>query len=381
MARPILSMLFALATATFGAAAWAGTAADIEALVRERIAAAARGDKAVWRTHIDDRAVWTGPGLANATTADAELAIAANASLPKQPSEIRDFEVHDFGDTAIASYVNQGGAPPPGEAAKRFRKTDTYVRRDGEWRLVLSVEIFVPAQVLAQADPATFDALAGSYALDATHVVRVWRDGSKLMSQADGEAKATELLFSATDTFVVDGDPGEYVFARGNDGRVDRLLFRMAGSPDIVMQRDREPTVVGAWRLVSYEDKAPDGQSRYPFGREPKGLLLYVAGGTMSIQLMKMPHPTIASGDDGDVTPAEKQALYDAYVAYYGRYTVDAENGVIVHHVEADLADVYIGNDEQRPYVLRGDTLILAPHWKVAGQDWTGVRVFKRAAP
>ena len=56
-----------------------------------------------------------------------------------------------------------------------------------------------------------------------------------------------------------------------------------------------------------------------------------------------------------------------------------AEKGVVVHHVEADLADVYIGNDEERPFDLHGDTLILAPHWKVDGREWLGVRVFKRA--
>lgn len=145
--------------------------------------------------------------------------------------------------------------------------------------------------------------------------------------------------------------------------------------------RADEASVVGTWQLVSYEDKSPDGQSIYPFGREPKGQLMYDAGGRMGIQLMKVPHPKVASGDDSNVTPEEKQALYDAYVAYFGRYTVDATNGVIVHHVEADLADVYIGNDEKRPFVLRSDTLILAPHWKVDGKDWTGVRVFKRASP
>lgn len=205
--------------------------AAIEAIVRERIAAAARGDKVAWRKYIADDAVWTGPGLENATTADAELAITANASLPKQASTIRDFEVHEFGDTAIASYVFEIGP------SKRFRKTDTYVRRDGDWTLILSVEIFVPAQAVTNVDPATYDAFLGSYQLDPAHVVHVWRDGTKLMSQADGEPKATELLPSATDTFVVDGDLGEYVFARDADGRVDRMLFRMSGSADIVLKR------------------------------------------------------------------------------------------------------------------------------------------------
>ena len=86
------------------------------------------------------------------------------------------------------------------------------------------------------------------------------------------------------------------------------------------------------------------------------------------------------SGDDAQVTPAEKHALYDAYVAYFGTYTLDREQGVVIHHVEADLADVFIGKDESRPFVLRDDTLILAPHWQVNGETWHGIRVFTRVS-
>lgn len=71
-------------------------------------------------------------------------------------------------------------------------------------------------------------------------------------------------------------------------------------------------SLVGAWRLVTYEDTPATGTKAYPYGREPKGQLIYDASGQMSIQIMKTPHPTIASGDEEKVTAAEKQALYDA---------------------------------------------------------------------
>ena len=136
--------------------------------------------------------------------------------------------------------------------------------------------------------------------------------------------------------------------------------------------------IVGTWRLVSYEDKPPSGPSLHPYGEDPKGLLVYDVSGHMSIQIMKVPHPKVASGDDSQVTPEEKQALYDAYVAYFGTYTVDADRGVVIHHVEGDLADVFVGRDEERPFALRDDTLIIAPRWKVNGEEWHGIRVFDR---
>lgn len=365
------SLLFA------GCGAWASTASDIEAIVAERIDAAGRGDKVTWRKHVADDAVWIGPGLANGTTADAELAITANASLPKQSSEIREFEVREFGDIALATYVLLGSPPGDAAATKRFRKSDTYVRRDGGWQLVSAVEILVPMQAAAEADPARYDALAGLYRLDDAHVVRVWRDGRRLLSQAEGEKQPTELIPTARDAFVVDGDPGEYVFGDGRERIVDRMVFRLTGSPDVVLLREPAP-LVGTWRLVSYEDKPPSGAAVFPYGPEPKGLLMYDDSGHMSIQLMKRPHPGVASGDDSRVTPEEKQALYDAYVAYFGTYTVDAARGVVIHHVEADLADVFIGNDEERPFVLRGDKLVISPRWKQDGGEWHGTRVFER---
>jgi hypothetical protein len=156
-------------------------------------------------------------------------------------------------------------------------------------------------------------------------------------------------------------------------------IAALALSSIALAARGDEPGIVGTWRLVSYEDKPPTGPSLYPFGKDVKGQLMYDAAGRMSIQIMKVPHPTVASGDDSRVTPEEKQELYDAYVAYFGTYSVDSDRGVVIHHVEGDLADVYIGSDEERPFVLRGDTLILAPHWTVNGAEWHGIRVFERA--
>lgn len=136
--------------------------------------------------------------------------------------------------------------------------------------------------------------------------------------------------------------------------------------------------LVGSWRLVSYEDKPAKGPSVFPYGTEPKGFLVYDTAGHMAIQIMKQPHPRVASGDEERVTPQEKEALFDAYIAYFGTYRVDEATGSVIHHVEGDLYDVYIGRDEPRPFELSGDRLVLKPVWSLNGQGWTGLRVFDR---
>lgn len=136
--------------------------------------------------------------------------------------------------------------------------------------------------------------------------------------------------------------------------------------------------VVGTWRLTTFEDRSDEGAVKHPYGERPMGLLIYDATGHMSIQIMKMPHPKVASGDEEKITPAEKIALFDAYTAYWGKYRVDTARGVVIHRAEGDLSDVYIGEDEERPFELTGDRLTIRPTWMADGRRWTGVRVFER---
>ncbi|MET0983949.1 MAG: lipocalin-like domain-containing protein [Steroidobacteraceae bacterium] len=92
--------------------------------------------------------------------------------------------------------------------------------------------------------------------------------------------------------------------------------------------------LIGTWKLLAFEDRSDKGEPRYPYGVHPQGLLIYDATGHMAIQIMKVPHPKVASGDEEHVTAAEKAALFDAYTAYFGTYEVDVERGTVTHHVE-----------------------------------------------
>lgn len=211
--------------------------AEIEKIVRERLQAAARGDKAAWRRHIAADCVWTGPGLTNGTTADAEREISANKTLQPGPLELRDFEVHLFGDAALATYVSIERPVQGTGAAKRFRKTDTYLRRDGRWQLISAAEVYVAPRPTVRIDPAVADAYAGEYELDAAHRVRVWREGDRLLSQATGEDKPSEFLAAEGGLFFIDGEIGDWLFGKGDDGKIDRLIYRLAGNRDVVLRR------------------------------------------------------------------------------------------------------------------------------------------------
>lgn len=138
------------------------------------------------------------------------------------------------------------------------------------------------------------------------------------------------------------------------------------------------PTIVETWRLVAYEDHPDGGQIASPFGKKPVGRLIYDSTGHMSIQIMKTPHPKVASGDDDKIETSEKIAVFDAYVAYFGTYSVDWKKHVVTHKIEGDLFDVYVGTAQDRPFELSRDRLTLVPTWTKEGTTVKGFRIFER---
>jgi hypothetical protein len=136
--------------------------------------------------------------------------------------------------------------------------------------------------------------------------------------------------------------------------------------------------LVGSWQLLSYEDRDARGAVVYPYGRSPAGLLVYDSSGHMAIQIMKRPPPDVATDDWDKFTVSEKVALYDGYVAYFGRFEVDVARQVVIHLPKADLSRLYIGKREERHFELSGDRLILSETWTQSGTEWSGVRVFGR---
>lgn len=129
-------------------------------------------------------------------------------------------------------------------------------------------------------------------------------------------------------------------------------------------------SLIGGWRLTAYEDWDSAGHRSAPYGEHPRGYLRYDADGTMSVQIMRTPAlPAFAAGEDRGAAE-EKAAAFDAYVAYFGFYTLSGPTAVL-HHVEAALDPTYVGTHQLRPFRLAGDSLIL-------GDERTWRRVFLR---
>ena len=111
--------------------------------------------------------------------------------------------------------------------------------------------------------------------------------------------------------------------------------------------------LVGTWRLVSIEDTMKDGVVKSPeqFGPHPLGFLMYEADGYMCANIMNPDRP--AWKDPAKATNDEK-------IAYYGTYTLYAEQSIVTHYPVVAWTPAYVGSKQERPFKLEGNRLTIS---------------------
>ncbi len=113
--------------------------------------------------------------------------------------------------------------------------------------------------------------------------------------------------------------------------------------------------LIGNWTLVSYDAVAADGSRSLPFGHAV-GRLTYDEHGHMSGQVMR---PGRARVSLGEGSAQQVRAAYIGYIAYFGRYELDAAGDRVTHFVEGALNPVWVGGEQVRQVRFDGDLLVL----------------------
>jgi Lipocalin-like domain len=138
--------------------------------------------------------------------------------------------------------------------------------------------------------------------------------------------------------------------------------------------------LIGAWRLVCWENRAADGQVTYPMGTDALGYLLYTGDGCFSVLISRAGRAGFAAGDLLGGTTQEQARAVEGVVAYAGRYTFHGDR--VVHHVELSLFPNWVGSDQQRSVELAGDRLTLsATPLLLAGTQQVPRLVWERVDP
>ena len=138
--------------------------------------------------------------------------------------------------------------------------------------------------------------------------------------------------------------------------------------------------LVGAWRLVSWENRAADGQVTYPMGSDALGCLLYTVDGHFSVTISRRGRAGFAAGDLLSASAEEQARAVMGFVAYAGRYSFHGDS--VIHHVELSLFPNWVGTDQERWLELAGDQLTLsASPLLLAGKQQVPRLLWERVNP
>jgi hypothetical protein len=138
-------------------------------------------------------------------------------------------------------------------------------------------------------------------------------------------------------------------------------------------------SILGAWRLITFEFRKASGDVIYPYGEKARGSLIYTESGRYSAQLMRSDRPRFAIGDQMKGTSSEIEANYKGSISYFGTYQVDVENGFIIHHVESSIFPNMEGTDQKRFFEFSEDRLQLTTQLiNLGGDKAVGVLLWRR---
>ena len=117
-----------------------GAAQEITALLREFIAGAGSGDRAIFEKFFADDVIYTrasGVVITKASIMES-LGKPSPASEGKSTYSAEDITVHEYGDTVIVAFRLEGRTEHGDGKVEtaRYRNTGTFLRRNGRWQAV-----------------------------------------------------------------------------------------------------------------------------------------------------------------------------------------------------------------------------------------------------
>ena len=125
-------------------------------------------------------------------------------------------------------------------------------------------------------------------------------------------------------------------------------------------------TLVGTWRLIEYSDfDSITDIWKHPYGEHPIGYFTYTNSGIVNLNI-SAEKPLVVPPDSEYTKQFSLGALLDNAAGYFGTYTIDSVNSIVTHHVKGGSVLYYIGTDQNRQFIIKGDTLLIGdPTFKV----------------
>ena len=116
----------------------------------------------------------------------------------------------------------------------------------------------------------------------------------------------------------------------------------------VAQQKTLKEQLIGTWTLVSSDQVRLDGSKLKQFGDNPTGINVFDANGRFFVLIASADNSKIASNDPNKKNPEEVGGLITESIAYYGTYTVNEGEKLIILYLDASTFPNQIGTDQKR---------------------------------
>lgn len=137
------------------------------------------------------------------------------------------------------------------------------------------------------------------------------------------------------------------------------LTINSCGSDKLKNNEREKNNIVGTWKLIEYSDfNLNTNNWTNPYGNNPRGYFTYTKSGIVNLN-GSSETPLVIPTDSIYTKPLSLGGVLDNAFGYFGTYTIDSINSIITHHVKGGSVIPYIGTDQPREYIIKGDTLLI----------------------
>jgi Domain of unknown function (DUF3471). len=196
------------------------------------------GNQAPWQKYFADDCIFSDE---KGRTLDKTKLIADITPMPAGYSgtiKIANVQSRIIGNTAILSYDADETETIFGQNLHaRYHITDTWVQRDGEWKIIASqAHRYYEDPAVGKADPKKFADYIGIYELAPGQTRSVTAEGDKLFVERKG--KREQLFPETSDLFFRKGVEGRILFHYDANREVDRLIDRR-NNEDVIWRKTK----------------------------------------------------------------------------------------------------------------------------------------------
>ena len=157
------------------------------------------------------------------------------------------------------------------------------------------------------------------------------------------------------------------------------LAIALAGGEAAAQQpKSLRDQLVGTWNFVVAEITAADGAKSYPFGKTPKGILIFTPDGHFAQIHVDSDAPRIASNNRLKGTPEEYQAIMHRSLSVFGTYTVDEARKTVTYHIVSSTFPNWAGESQTRVIDALTDDEFRNTNPNVAGGRGSALNLYKR---